>query len=41
MKKQTLFYAGLFMVLGLLLAACGAQGPAGPQGEPGPAGPLG
>lgn len=44
MKRQTLFYTGLFVVLGLLLAACGSAGsvgPAGPQGETGPAGPAG
>lgn len=42
MKKKALIYASLFVSIGLLLAACGAQGPegpAGPQGEPGPAGP--
>ena len=40
MKKRTLLYAGLFIVVGVLLVACspGPAGPAGPQGEPGPAG---
>ncbi len=41
MKKQTLFYIGLFLVMGVLLTACGSPGPVGPAGPTGPKGDTG